>query len=684
MWMLGGVTVGRKTTSGARGGSRPRIARRDASGRDGNVGRRDFPTGRGSGVQAHAGRRVGALDGLRVLSMAAIVVYHANASWLPGGFLGVTVFFTLSGYLVTDALLREIKRNGGPLDVLGFYVRRLGRLWPLMVCVIAMTAILCAALSPSLLGKMRGDVVPALLFYENWWYIFRDQSYFAAAGLPSPITHFWFLAVIVQFYLVWPWAVLALTRILRGRRAAGRVVLALAVVLAFAASLVYDPKGDPSRVYYGTDARLAEILVGSWLAFVWPTEGSTSLSRTVGERLGGRDRTVVSDLIGLVALVTIGALCRALNGYAHILYRGGLFDVALLTAVVIAAVVRPGSWLGAALGSAPLSVVAKRTFGIYLWHYPLLLIMNPATRTTALPWWGWVLELVVIAVAVELSFALVEGPASALVTGLVQRGAFQGDRRAGRRASPAPALVGVYALVALSAGALIYVGPFWYEDGAAQQLASTAAQGAPAKEGDSGDAGAPVDDADATLTVSAVMNDSIGYLEQEMRGTTYAVDPETGATDAPVILIGDSVPAAAVDQFYATFPDGYIDATVGRQLYDADDVYLADLAAGHNQRIVVFASGNNSVATEQDVQDLIDAAGNRMVYLVTVRVPYPLQDMNNALFHTFAETHDNVEVIDWYGESEGHDEYFWDDGTHLRPEGADAYVLMLRRAVCGE
>lgn len=622
-------------------------------------------------------RRVTSLDGLRVLAMLAIVIYHANVSWLPGGFLGVTVFFTLSGYLITDALLREVKRTEGSIDVIGFYARRLRRLWPLMILVVGATAILCAIFAPGLLAKMRGDAIPALLFYENWWFIVREQSYFAASGLPSPITHFWFLSVIVQFYLIWPWVVLLLTRTLPSRTVQSRAVGVLVLASGIAAAILFNPSGDPSRVYYGTDTRLCEILVGAWLAFVWPTSGLTGRGRALAERLGGVDNTIFTDLIALVALVGLGFLCRIVNGYSPWLYRGGLLGVSVLTAIVIAAVVRPGSLLGWPLGLPPFVEVAKRSFGIYLWHYPLLLIMNPATRTTALPWWGWALEALAIIVAVEFSWRVVEDPVAALLSG--KWGSRGRDERAYVGINPL-ASVGVLLLVAAIGGGLTYIGPFWYEDGALQQATDTTqVENAPAPPEQP-----EVVERTPSATVSEAISRASEHLQTILRATDYTVNPETGTTDAPVILIGDSVPAGAVDQFYEVFPQGYIDAVVGRQLYDAAGVYESYRDSGYNQSIVVFSCGDNGVAQEEDVVEMVESAGNRKVYLVTARVPLPLQDMNNALFYDVASRYDNCEVIDWYGWSEGHDEFFWDDGTHLRPEGAEAYVAMLRYYICGE
>ena len=170
----------------------------------------------------------------------------------------------------------------------------------------------------------------------------------------------------------------------------------------------------------------------------------------------------------------------------------------------------------------------------------------------------------------------------------------------------------------------------------------------------------------------------------QINATSFTVDASTGATNASVILIGDSVPAGAITQFYKYFPNGYIDAQVGRQLYVGVDVYRSCQAAGHDGDVVVWAIGDNGVARESQVREPIQAVDpSKHVYLCTVRVPLALQDMNNQLFKDVAAQYDNVGVIDWYAESARHDEYFWSDGTHLRPEGAEAYVLMLRKAITG-
>ncbi len=606
-------------------------------------------------------KKVAALDGLRLLAIAAVIVYHANPTWLPGGYFGVTMFFVLTGYLTTLSLERRIARDG-KLGYPRYLLGRIGRLLPSMLVVVGAVAILCAIFSPGLLPKVKSDAFPALLFFENIYYIVRNVSYFAAAGLPSPLTHLWFVGVTMQFYLVWPLLLLLLSRVFRRRSSAIKVVAVLALASAVAMAALYDPMGDTNRIYYGPDTRAAELLVGALCALVTRGRG-WDLARIVkGTGRRSRSKTIdlpswAYDLAGVAALAGIGVMMVTLNGYSEFTYRGGTFLAALLTAVAIGVVCRPsGSVLSRVLGLRPLAAAGARGFALYLWHYPLLLIMNPATRTTELPWWGWALELLAIVAAAELSYRLVERGAGAPVA--------LGQSRLALGLEAA-ALAGVLA---------VSVAPIQAEQ-----------TGVPVDQqgGQSGVAFDP-ETQGYDLSGTYLAGTSFASAVDTINRLNYDVDVETGATDAQVLLVGDSVSLGAEAEFQRVFPNGWMNSEVGRQLGTGLDVYNQCVADGHGAGVVVFALGNNGVAREDQVRALIDAAGaDKKVYLVTTRVPLPLQDVNNELFWNVASQYDNVQVIDWYAESAGHDEYFWDDGTHLRPEGAEAYVMMLRRAITG-
>ena len=646
-------------------------------------------------VRSPRSHYVGALDGLRVLAILAVLVYHANPSWLPGGYFGVTVFFVLTGYLTTLSIEREIGR-AGRLDYPRFVLKRVTRLLPSMLAVVGVTTLLCVFLAPNLLPKVKSDAVPALLFVENVFYIVRKVSYFANAGLPSPLTHFWYLGVVMQFYVVWPLVLLGMRKVVRSRRTACSAVGILSVASAVLMAVLYDPAGDTARIYYGPDTRAAELLLGA-LAALWTGGRGLNLRALPAVEPRLKDAPAwTCDAVALACLAGLGVMCFSLNGYSEFAYRGGMLLAAVLTAVLVSCLCRPQSALAHVLGARPVAEAGKRAFAAYLWHYPLLVILNPATRTTELPVWGWALEFLLIFACAEASYRLFE------------KG--QGLRELAGRPMPlglAVPQVAFGALGVLCALVLLFVPISAEQTGVPtemqqmsaeeqQYLAEQQAAAESARSGENGDGSDAAGEGDGsqaepqqdntTFDVSGTYFAGTAFAAaiDQINATSFTVDASTGATNASVILIGDSVPAGAITQFYKYFPNGYIDAQVGRQLYAGLDVYRQCQANGHDGDVVVWAIGDNGVARESQVKELIEAVDpSKHVYLCTVRVPLALQDMNNQLFKDVAAQYDNVDVIDWYAESAGHDEYFWSDGTHLRPEGAEAYILMLRKAITG-
>lgn len=646
-------------------------------------------------VRSPRSHYVGALDGLRVLAILAVLVYHANPSWLPGGYFGVTVFFVITGYLTTLSIEREIGRTGR-LDYPRFVLKRVTRLLPSMLAVVGVSTLLCVFLAPNLLPKVKSDAVPALLFVENVFYIVRKVSYFANAGLPSPLTHFWYLGVVMQFYVVWPLVLLGMRKVVRSRRTACSAVGILSVASAVLMAVLYDPAGDTARIYYGPDTRAAELLLGA-LAALWTGGRGLNLRALPAVEPRLKDAPAwTCDAVALACLAGLGVMCFSLNGYSEFAYRGGMFLAAVLTSVLVSCLCRPQSALAHVLGARPVAEAGKRAFAAYLWHYPLLVILNPATRTTELPVWGWALEFLLIFACAEASYQLFE------------KG--QGPRELAGRPMPlglAVPQVAFGALGVLCALVLLFVPISAEQTGVPtemqqmsaeeqQYLAEQQAAAESAQSGENGDGSDATGEGDGyqaepqqdntTFDVSGTYFAGTAFAAaiDQINATSFTVDASTGATNASVILIGDSVPAGAITQFYKYFPNGYIDAQVGRQLYAGLDVYRQCQANGHDGDVVVWAIGDNGVARESQVKELIEAVDpSKHVYLCTVRVPLALQDMNNQLFKDVAAQYDNVDVIDWYAESAGHDEYFWSDGTHLRPEGAEAYILMLRKAITG-
>ena len=364
-------------------------------------------------------RYIPALDGLRTLAVVAVVLYHLNLTWAQGGLLGVTIFFVLSGYLITRLLLNEVAKTGR-IDLKSFWIRRIRRLVPAVVTVVFVTCALCTIFNHVMLTKMRPDILPSLLFFNNWWQIAQNVSYFNALGDPSPLTHFWSLAIEEQFYLIWPPLLFAMVSMHVSKPNTRRVVLGLAAVSALAMMVLYNPAADPSRVYYGTDTRVFSLLLGAWMAFIPDRDlAPVRLAHRLGlNRLAGAAKRGKSaegkpgekadesaetapaqpsalvrfwsspasiDVLGVVGLVGLAAMVALTNGYTAFQYRGGTLLCSILTLMVIAACVQPQGMVARVLSAEPLVWVGKRSYSIYLWHYPLLLLMNPVANINDTP-----------------------------------------------------------------------------------------------------------------------------------------------------------------------------------------------------------------------------------------------------------------------------------------------------------
>jgi peptidoglycan/LPS O-acetylase OafA/YrhL len=381
------------------------------------------------------------LDGLRALAVLAVIAYHEQFGWAPGGLLGVGVFFTLSGYLITDLLLGQWARSGG-LNLGDFWLRRARRLLPALFVMLAVVTAWVTLVSPSRLASLRGAVGGAATYSSNWYYIYTHNSYFARFAPPGPFDHLWSLAVEEQFYLVWPWLLLVGVYFLRGRRATAVRWLALPTLVLAAGSAVgmlmlYHPGYDPTRIYEGSDTRACGLLIGAALAMVWPSR------RTARTALWTR---VVMDGAGFAGLAVVGLMIWRVGQYSAFTYQGGLVLLSVATAGVVAAAACPGSLVGAALGWRPLRWIGVRSYGIYLWHYPVIILTSPANSAEDLP--RAALQVGASIGIAALSWRFVEEP--------IRRGALgrAWKRMRSRTAWQAPS-AGVSSWAAVTGGAMV-------------------------------------------------------------------------------------------------------------------------------------------------------------------------------------------------------------------------------------
>jgi peptidoglycan/LPS O-acetylase OafA/YrhL len=316
------------------------------------------------------------LDGVRALAVLAVIAYHLGFGWAPGGLLGVGVFFTLSGYLITDLLLDQRRR--GRWRLRDFWLRRARRLLPALFVMLAVVAIWVAVADRSRLAELRGEVLTSLLYVNNWWQISQHVSYFARFASPTPLNHLWSLAVEEQFYLVWPlllllglWLVPERRRPIGIRPRLAAVALVLAAVSATEMALLYHPSFDSTRIYEGTDTRAFGLLFGAALAMVWP-----SRSLTTGVTANARR---ILDVAGVTGLAAIAFLMWRENGYSAFLYPYGIAVLSVATVAVVAVAAHPATRVGRLLGWGPLVWLGVRSYAIYLWHEPIIVLTTPAS-----------------------------------------------------------------------------------------------------------------------------------------------------------------------------------------------------------------------------------------------------------------------------------------------------------------
>jgi len=392
------------------------------------------------------------LDGLRALAVLAVIAFHEQLGWAPGGLLGVGVFFTLSGYLITDLLLGQWVTRGR-LALADFWARRARRLLPALFVMLAVVTAWITLADRARLAGLRGSVAAAATYSSNWYLIAAGQSYFARFAPPAPLDHLWSLAVEEQFYLAWPWLLLAglicLRRLRHGRPGGvawlALPTLALAACSAWAMLALYHPGLDPTRVYEGTDTRASGLLIGAALAMAWPSRGAAphggiSVSRATRIAL---DAAACAGLGGILVMIW------RTGQYSPFLYRGGLILLSAASAAVIAAAARPGTLTGKVLGWGPLRWLGVRSYGIYLWHYPVIVVFTPVNATEDLARAAW--QTVVTIALAALSWHFIEEP--------IRRGALARLWKQLRAATRRPAGAHSAAATARTAAASTGTGP---------------------------------------------------------------------------------------------------------------------------------------------------------------------------------------------------------------------------------
>jgi len=575
------------------------------------------------------------LDGLRAIAVAAVFLYHSRIDWLPGGFFGVDLFFVLSGYLITSLLLVEWDA-GTRIDLRRFWLRRARRLLPALVVVVLAALLLAAIFARGDLARTRGDAVSSLLYYTNWHLILANHSYFVRMGNPSLLQHLWSLAVEEQFYVIWP-LLLVPGLVLIGRKRLPYVVVAGIAGSAALMWILYKPT-DPSRVYYGTDTRAFLLLMGILLALVWP-----HIARL-------RRALPLLELLGVSALVATVLLFRQMEDFNPTLYRGGDLAAAFCFAVLIAAVAHPATGLGEALGVAPLRWLGERSYGIYLWHWPIVELMRPGVD---IPWTGpgvVVAQAAIVLSAATLSYRYVEQP---IRTGSLQRRLAEYSRKIRLE------VVGGTAGGLAAALAILFFIPH-----ALNPVSGYVSNTPPANAGTH----------HPKKTTEPPHHPGIQPIGHTTKPKLHAQPP------GRILALGDSVMLGCKRQLREALHHRVrVDATVGRQINDTIDE-LQRLRRHHTlPKTIVIQVGNNGPLWFHDLVRLRRALhGIGDVIVVNVRNSTSWQDESNHALGTWLQDWPAAHLADWYGASTNK---MLSDGTHPWPYACWNYARVIENTL---
>ena len=608
-------------------------------------------------------RYITGLDGIRAIAVIMVLAYHLKLALFKSGFLGVTVFFVLSGYLITGILISEVEEEG-TIDLKNFWLRRIRRLVPAVMSMAVVIIFVSAVVNRIIFTKGCKDFLASVLGFNNWWQIFNKVSYFEAAGVPSPFTHCWSLAIETQFYLIYPLILLGIYKLVksRGEGRANRgllfagVTLLLALISVILMIVLFDPQQDASRVYYGTDTRAFSLLFGALLAILWEY-------RMVPRRLSASANMV----LGSVSFAVLLVMTIAINGSSNFWYRGGQFVGTILTVLVIYTVLGRKTWLSRFLSNPVLKWIGDRSYSIYLWHYPIILLISKGIKAS---WWITLIEIVLSVVLAELSYRFIETPIRHGIIGEylnILRSRPKSRQEKKRQVQVARRSLKVMAGTFVLTVSLILCMVFVPKKNALDTLQKRETK---AKE-------------TGKMTEEQLAKQKANGSESDDTICTADLTDDEILEGLNLLLIGDSIAVDVTDDFYEMFPNSVSDTKIGRitslgkQVLDS---YIDEKKwEGEG---VIFASLSNS-PINGELEDIREKIGKDMpLFLTTVRIPHEtFEEESNSKIKKFVEENDHTYLIDWYAASEGHDEYFDADDTHLLSAGAKAYAKCIKEAV---
>ena len=600
------------------------------------------------------------IDSLRALAVLAVIIYHVDVNYLPGGFLGVDLFFVLSGYLISSLIIKEYRKTGS-LNLYNFYIRRARRLLPAVYLMITVGLVVMVLFNEVLLRKSHLDAIFGYIYSSNWWYIFHKLDYFDSFGAQSPFKHLWSLAIEEQFYMIFPLLFLLVNRKKKSKDGTYKlnknflyVVLGLILVSLIAHILLFDIN-NISRIYFGTDTRAFSLLVGVVGAILYPME-----------RLHAKvtpQQNMIYSVVSLVAIATLITVMIYTSEYNTWLYRGGFLLVAILGLIVIISSGKQHTLMSRLLSFKPIVFIGKISYSLYLWHFPVLVLTTPVSEIGNPNIIFVILRVILTFILATASYVFVETPIRKLGFKNYINVIFKKLKKRSRKSRKIYA--GVVGLVSI----LFLMGIF----GKSVPFISTAF----------------VKEMEANKETQFVNNGNNKDNNQEKSSDSNKdnKDNKDNKEDkknsdkkySSVLVMGDSLTVDIGEKFQELYPGAVIDGKIGRQLYVAVEEAKSYSKYNNENSAIIFQLGTNGPFTESQIEELVKEFDKADIYFVNIKVPRAWEKTVNAALKETQEKHSNVKIIDWYSVANSTKDLFEPDRVHLNQTGIAEMVTLIEK-----
>ena len=600
------------------------------------------------------------IDSLRALAVLAVIIYHVDVNYLPGGFLGVDLFFVLSGYLISSLIIKEFRKTG-TVNLYNFYIRRARRLLPAVYFMITVGLVVMVLFNEVLLRKSHLDAIFGYIYSSNWWYIFHKLDYFDSFGAQSPFKHLWSLAIEEQFYMIFPLLFLLVNGKKKSKDGTYKlnknflyVVLGLILVSLIAHILLFDIN-NISRIYFGTDTRAFSLLVGVVGAILYPMERLHSKVRP--------QQNMIYSVVSLVSIATLITVMVYTSEYNTWLYRGGFLLVAILGLIVIISSGKQHTLMSKLLSFKPVVFIGKISYSLYLWHFPILVLTTPVSEIGNPNIIFVILRVILTFVLATASYMFVETPIRKLGFKNYINVIFKKLKKRPRKSRKVYA--GVVGLVSI----LFLMGIF----GKSVPFISTAF----------------VKEMETNKETQFVNNGNNKDNNQEKSSDSNKdnKDNKDNKEDknnsdkkySSVLVMGDSLTVDIGEKFQELYPGAVIDGKIGRQLYVAVEEAKSYSKYNNENSAIIFQLGTNGPFTESQIEELVKEFDKADIYFVNIKVPRAWEKTVNAALKETQEKHSNVKIIDWYSVANSTKDLFEPDRVHLNQTGIAEMVTLIEK-----